>query len=98
MIFNRPRLQKTDTWHEHKYDEMTSWKVRVHSTPRKKLFDFEESADTNGTVKYGPLQLTLAWFENGKKAILATPRHGRRSMMLDQEWVGMTIYLKTKGA
>ena len=64
--------------------------VRTHSQPRLKIYDTEDG----GNEIRRPMQLTLAWLENDRKAVVVCQRRGRRSAYLPTKWVGYTIHLQ----
>ena len=64
--------------------------VRTHSQPRLKIYDTEDG----GNEIRRPMQLTLAWLENDRKAVVVCQRRGRRSAYLPTKWVGHTIHLQ----
>ena len=91
LVTQRPLMRGPDITREFKLSSSVDALVRIHSTPRQKLYDFE---DTDPNEKFSELQLTIAWLLLNQKAVVCSRRRGRRAPYLPETWTGYTIHLR----
>eukprot|EP00435_Cladocopium_sp_Y103_P005472 s1608_g1.t2 len=82
-----------DRWVEVQLNSKTILMIRVHSQPRKKVYDFDDSALTS-TWTYGRLHLTYATSVSGQHHLASGHRLGNGSPYLDEKWTGFTFFLR----
>ena len=78
LVTQRPSMRGPDITREFKLSSSVDALVRIHSTPRQKLYDFE---DTDPNEKFSELQLTIAWLLLNQKAVVCSRRRGRRALI-----------------
>eukprot|EP00435_Cladocopium_sp_Y103_P064506 s236_g26.t1 len=92
LVINRPPVKAPGTTKEFKLTDEVDAIVRIHSTPRHKLYDFEDIPGERSI--YGTMQLTIAWLYLNQKAVVCSQRRGRKSPYMDETWTGFTIHLR----
>ena len=93
LVLTRPDHRAPGVTKEFKLTEEVDAIVRIHTTPRHKLYDFEDDGPEM-TASHSAMQLTIAWLLLNQKAVVASSRRGRRGPHLDQTWTGYTVHLR----
>eukprot|EP00435_Cladocopium_sp_Y103_P000233 s4469_g1.t1 len=91
LVTTRPPKVAPDTSTEFKMSPGLDVLVRTHSTPRHKIYDFE---DTDPNEKFSVMQLTIAWMVFNQKAVVCSYRRGRKGPYLPDSWTGHTVHLR----
>ena len=95
MLMNDPGQelrQPRDDWHYFNLTNLVMLAVRRHQLKRIRCYDFHETEEDRGV--YHPMQLTLAWEEDGGKLVVSSSRRGRHVWNFRKNWTGYTIYLR----
>eukprot|EP00435_Cladocopium_sp_Y103_P065207 s1247_g27.t1 len=93
LVIQRPAGRAPDVTKEFKLTKEVTAVVRIHSTPRQKIYDFEDE-NPEERKAYCMMQLTLAYLLLNQKAVVCSQRRGRKGPYLDETWTGYTIHLR----
>eukprot|EP00435_Cladocopium_sp_Y103_P040980 s704_g11.t1 len=93
LVISRPPGRAPDVTKEVALTKQVTAVVRIHSTPRQKIYDFEDESPEERKA-YCMMQLTLAYLLLNQKAVVCSQRRGRKSPYLDETWTGYTIHLR----
>ena len=84
-----------DRWMEFKLSSTSTLMIRIHSLPRKKIYDFDDGTMDSSWI-YGRLHLTMAYLTSGQFQVISGHRMGGSSQYLDERWSGATLFMKVK--
>eukprot|EP00435_Cladocopium_sp_Y103_P024453 s2682_g6.t1 len=93
LVIQRPAGRAPDVTKEFNLTKEVTAVVRIHSTPRQKIYDFEDE-NPEERKAYCMMQLTLAYLLLNQKAVVCSQRRGRKGPYLDETWTGYTIHLR----
>ena len=84
---------RQDDWHYFNLTNLTMLAVRRHRIRRIRSYDFQVMENDRG--EYHPMQLTLAWEDDGGKLIVSSSRRGRHVWNFQKNWTGYTVFIRT---
>lgn len=93
MVKDFLEAPKRDQWVEFQLNSTTTLLVRIHSTPRKRIYDFDDGTLDRAWI-YGRLHLTMAYMSDGHFQVISGYRMGNSSLYLDEKWTGATFFIK----
>ena len=97
LVLQKPKHRAPDETKIFRLSHELCGLVRIHNQTRLKIYDMDDGeCDREGSCQ--PMQLSLAWFPDDRKAVVVCRRRGRRSAYIPNHCVGYTIHLKFQRA